>query len=546
VGGCDAGNGDPRTRLVFQLTVGRKLKNFTIFTPLSLDAGIYCDDNARSLGKGVPLVRITTTDPLFAWEKLPDSPDLISLRFLLESLPDAPLLAALRAHRGKGRNDYPMHVLWRVHLSRYLLRHASMEACLADLGRNPALRRVIGIEDAQGVPEAWNMSRFLEVLGQPNHLALMQEMFRQMTRRLGGAVSDLGQNLAGDSAALSARKSIESTAPAAGKGGDPVLDLPKSSAPGSSKGRVVSLPVLGVPDADAAPQLPQPAGGRKEYKDETGKVVKTYEWFGFKFHLLVDVKHEVVVAWHVTSAAGEGSGDSSVIPLLLDEAKQVLPEGRIKTLAYDKAADDQKTHEVLAKEHIKPLIQIRELWKEEPERMLPGHDGNSNVVHDEAGTIFCHDKVSPIPVKHKMSYMGYEKDRGTLKYRCPARHEGFQCPSDQRCNGDSSYGKTVRVNCNIDLRRFPPIPRATIEFERRYKGRTAVERINARLKVYWGADDGNVTGAARFHAHMATILLVHSAMANWLAVQPRYEGKSLSPTRMSQVAQRLHKVAAAH
>lgn len=488
-------------------------------------------------------MRIATTDPLFAWEKLPDSPDLISLRFLLESLPDEPLLAALRAHRGKGRNDYPMHVLWRTHLSRYLLRHASMEACLADLGRNPALRRVVGIEEGQGVPLAWNMSRFLETLGQPDHLALMQEMFRQMTRRLGEAVSDLGQNLAGDSAALSARKSVPAAAPATSTPADPVLDLP------GGKGRVVSLPVLGASDvgagAGAAPQLPQPAGGRKEYKDDSGKIVKTYEWFGYKFHLLVDIKHEVVVAWHVTSAAGEGSGDSSVIPLLLEEARKVLPEGRIKTLAYDKAADDQKTHEVLAGQEIKPLIQIRAMWKGEQERMLPGHDGNSNIVHDEAGTVFCYDKESAIPVKHKMSFMGYEKERRTLKYRCPARHEGFACPSDKRCNGDASYGKTVRVDCDIDLRRFPPIPRATIAFERLYKGRTAVERINARLKVYWGADDGNVTGAARFHAHMATILLVHGAMANWLAVQPRYEGKSLSPTRMSQVAQRLHKAAVA-
>ena len=57
-----------------------------------------------------------------------------------------------------------------------------------------------------------------------------------------------------------------------------------------------------------------------------------------------------------------------------------------------------------------------------------------------------------------------------------------------------------------------------MEFERRYKGRTAVERVNARVKVFWGADDGNVTGAERFHAYMATIMLVHGLMANWLAM----------------------------
>ena len=173
--------------------------------------------------------------------------------------------------------------------------------------------------------------------------------------------------------------------------------------------------------------------------------------------------------------------------------------------------------------------------------MLPGHDGTSNVVYDQAGGIYCYDKASAIPVKHKMSYIGYEKERGTLKYRCPARHEEFACPSDKTCNGCSSYGKTIRVKCELDLRRFPSIPRGTAGFERRYDGRTAVERINSRIKVVWGADDGNVAGAERFHAHLMTIMLVHAALANWLAGQPRYEGKSLSPTRMSQVAMRLAK-----
>lgn len=295
-------------------------------------------------------------------------------------------------------------------------------------------------------------------------------------------------------------------------------------------------------DADPTGTLPQPDGGRKEYKDESGKVVKVYEWFGYKFHLLVDVKHEVIVAWHVTPAT---VSDAEIIPLLLEKAQRVLPEGRIQTLAYDKAADDQKTHELLHHEQIKPLIENRDLWKEEPERMLPGHNGHRNVVHDEAGTLYCYDTVSPVPVKHKMAYIGYEKSRGTLKYRCPARHQKWTCPSDAKCNRSSGYGKTVRVKCELDLRRFPPIPRATKEFERRYKGRTAIERVNGRIKLFWGADDGNVTGAARFHAHLATIMLVHAAMAHWLAGSRRYEGKSLSPTRLSLIARRLHKAAAA-
>ncbi len=459
-------------------------------------------------------MRLLTTDSLFPWHKLPDSPDLIGLRFLLELIPDQRLLAALSAWRGKGRNDYPVPVLWRVHLTRYFLRQPSMEACLAELGRNPALRRVVGIEEGQGVPEAWNMSRFLEVLGQPEHLDLLGKVFEDLTRRLAEAVPDLGIHVAGDSSALSARRDAE-----------------------------VSEPSDPNPAGHAGGPLPQAAGGKKEYKDEAGKVVRVYEWFGYKFHLLVDVNHEVVIAWHVTSAAGEGTSDAAVLPILLDKAARVLPEGRVRTLAYDKAADDEKSHALLNERGIKPVIEVRAMWKEELERKLPHHDGSSNVVHDEAGTVFCYDTVSAVPVKHKMGYVGYEKQRGTVKYRCPARHEGWPCPSDQKCNGDSCYGKTVRVKCELDLRRFPPIPRATAQFEKRYNGRTSVERVNARLKLFWGADDGNVTGAARFHAQLATILLVHSAMANWLAMQPRYEGKSLSPTRLSAVARKLARAA---
>ena len=55
------------------------------------------------------------------------------------------------------------------------------------------------------------------------------------------------------------------------------------------------------------------------------------------------------------------------------------------------------------------------------------------------------------------------------------------------CNAGKTYGLTVRVPRETDLRRFPAVPRATKKFERLYKGRTAVERVNARLKISWGA-----------------------------------------------------------
>jgi hypothetical protein len=211
----------------------------------------------------------------------------------------------------------------------------------------------------------------------------------------------------------------------------------------------------------------------------------------------------------------------------------------MQTLAYDKAADTNAVHELLSQAKIKPVIQNRSLWKEEHERLLPGHDGNSNIVYDEAGTVHCYDRVSEPMVRHQMSYIGYEPQRETLKYRCPAMHEGFECPMAKICNAGKSYGLTVRVPREIDLRRFPSLPRATKKFEKMYKGRTAVERVNARLKIFWGADDGNVTGSRRFFALLGVILVVHAAFATLLAMAPRHEG-TLGQTKLSPIAQALH------
>lgn len=446
-------------------------------------------------------MRLAVTKPLFAWDCLEDSPSLRTIKTLLASLPDATLLQGLRAYRGRGRDDYPVSVLWGVVLLRILLRHVSIEAVLAELRRNGGLRALIGIASEPEVPKAWNVSRFLEVLGQEPHRTHLREMFAEMVRRLGQVVPDLGRNTAGDSTALHAR---------------PTKDA-----------RTVA--------AETAAGLPQPAAGRKEYTDDEGHPTQIVEWFGYKLHLLVDTHHEVTLAYETTSAS---ASDGASVPTLVTQAQAVLPQARMETLAYDKAADDGEIHATLAEAGIRPVIENRRLWKDDPERLLPGHDGTTNVVYDEAGTLYCYDRTSETPVKHPMSYIGYEPQRQTIKYRCPARHEGWRCPSETLCNAGKEYGKTVRVDCTIDLRRFPPIPRATKKFERLYRGRTSVERVNARLKIFWGVDDGNIRGARRFAGMVGAVMVVHLAFATVLAAAPRREG-TLGKLRLGPIQQAL-------
>ena len=445
-------------------------------------------------------------DPLFAWGQLEDCPTLSTIRDFLATVPDQSLLDGLVAARGHGRDDFPVARLWHVVLLTIALRHASFRACLAELHRNPALCRLIDITLEKQIPHDWNLSRFLEVLGQEPHLSALREVFNELVRRLGRAVPDLGRATAGDATALCGRPKADAKAVA----------------------------------AEVAQGLPQPSGGRKEYHDDQGRVVKVVEWFGYKLHLLVDVKHEVSLAYRVTAAS---AADNQEVGALVAQARANLPAERIKTLAYDKAADDEKVHELLHAAGIKPLIHNRALWQQEPERPLPGGRYPLQLVHDEAGTVFCYDTVSDPPIRRKMAYVGYDKDRDTVKYRCPARHEGFNCASEAKCNTGKSYGLTARIPCTLDLRRFPAIPRGTKEFERRYKGRTAAERVNARLKIFWGADDGNVSGARRFCAHVGVVMVVQVVFATLLARAPRWEG-TLGCTRLGPIAEALRQPAA--
>jgi len=425
---------------------------------------------------------IPQTAPLIAWSYLEDCPSLQTVRELLVSIPDRDLLSRLRSFRGRGRNDYPVESLWGVLLLTIALRHTSVESCLGELRRNAGLRLLIGIVEEDSVPKAWNMSRLIKTLGRSDCLELMQEAFGQMARRLGNAAPSLGVDTAGDSTGLSARR-----------------------------------------DSGMAPDgLPQPDGGRKEYTDDSGNVTKVVEWFGYKLHLLVDARHEVALAYRITSTKGD---DAETLPCLLEEAKERLPKGRMKTLAYDRAADGEPFHKALDKEKISPVVEMRSLWKDNFDRPLPKTSAQPvRLTYDEAGTVYCWDDSGEKPVRRRMAYAGREAKRRTLKYRCPAMTGEWMCGCERKCNAGKTYGLTVRVKQDIALRRFPPIPRATLKFQRLYKGRTAVERVNGRIKIFWGADDGNIRGAERFHGYVGAVMLVHMAFATILAGASRTPG----------------------
>ena len=77
-----------------------------------------------------------------------------------------------------------------------------------------------------------------------------------------------------------------------------------------------------------------------------------------------------------------------------------------------------------------------------------------------------------------MAYRGFEQDRETLKYVCPARHYGYSCDGAARC---PRAHKAIRIPLSVDRRVCTPLPRSRYAWKRSYNKRSALERINSRL-----------------------------------------------------------------
>ena len=107
------------------------------------------------------------------------------------------------------------------------------------------------------------------------------------------------------------------------------------------------------------------------------------------------------------------------------------------------------------------------------------------VLRTEHGDLYC--KCPESEQIRPMHYQGYEKQRGTLKWACPAAVNDFQCQGRDECYrlGNVTAGaktRVVRVKVDPDhLRDFGELPHSTLKWKRLYKQRSALERINPGL-----------------------------------------------------------------
>lgn len=420
---------------------------------------------------------IIAQNDLFGWEEIDQLGDLQRLVLALKSLPDESLMLTLERHRGRGRDDYPIRAIWNSIIAGIVLQHSSIQSLRRELLRNAQLRQVCGFDVTRGqhaVPPAHAYTRVLKNLFK--HIDLIDAMFDELVDQLRDTLPNFGQNLAIDSKAIRthARR--------------PAKDAPKKDADGRR-------------DIDANT-------GVKTYKGthEDGTAWKnTKSWFGYKLHLIVDADHELPLAYEVTRAS---TSDITVGHAMIDDLEETRPEllATCEHFMGDKAYDDGKLHVRLWHDHrIKPIIPLRDLWKDGEETKLVS--GTRNVVHNAQGDVFC--CCPKTGQQRPMSSGGFEKDRNALKYRCPAIYHGITCKGKHKC----PVNNCVRIKLGEDARIFSPVARTTYKWPELYKKRTAVERVNSRMDVSSGFEHHFIRGQAKMRLRCGLALIVMLAMA---------------------------------
>ena len=114
-----------------------------------------------------------------------------------------------------------------------------------------------------------------------------------------------------------------------------------------------------------------------------------------------------------------------------------------------------------------------------------------------------------------MVFEGFEAYRECLKYRCPAAAKGVDCTQRDLCNGGchTEHGRIVRIALDTNRRTFTPQARDSNTWDREYKHRSAIERVNSRIAGAFGFERHFIRGMRKMRARTGLALVVMLAVA---------------------------------
>ena len=423
---------------------------------------------------------IITQTSLFDNEEIEILGDLERLKLAIENMPDEKIVRKLRKIRKNGRDEWPVEAMWNTFIASYVFNHRSVNDLLRELSRNSQLRQICGLKpkffkQKDGtykmhiVPSEAAYSRFLANLLKCKKE--MKETFEELVEYMYSNLEGFGEDLAGDG------KAIESYARTNGK---------KAKKGDRRKDEEANWGVK---------KYTESVNGKGE------KVKKKTSWFGYRLHLIVDVKYELPVAYKVTEASN--SEKKEMLKLWKDiHSKRIEVVKRAKKFLADKGYDYTDLIIWLEKYEINPIIDIQNHWRD-GEKTKQYRDTDLTYSYD--GKVYwTDDKGKEI----KLSYAGYDKQTESLRYKFPPHIE------DKRI---------FRIKIEEDRRIFTPIARDSKKWKREYKKRTSIERENGRIDRDYGFEKHTIRGKAKMETFITMAFLVQLSMSKGKIEQNKKE-----------------------
>jgi len=402
-------------------------------------------------------MKIISQPTIFDYTEIEILGDLERCKLLIENVPDEKIIEELKKRRGKGRNDYPIIPVWNSLLIMPLIECSTVEQLRRELSRNSDLRKLCGFNDmdyyfgkCKLVPPPKAFSNMINNLKKIE--PMLKEAFYELREFMYKNLKDFGKNVGEDG------KIFTSRAKGINKNGD------------ENDGRC---------DMDADYTIKEKY--YKDSKDGTTKVKKV-TYFGYRYHLLADVEHELPIEYTVTKASkGEREQLKKHIEMLPEDKKEI-----IETLSADKGYDGEDIIKFLKSNDIKPIIDVQNHWKDDRTRQYK----NTNIVYTYDGKVYYVEKTGElIPMK----YLGYDKIKDKLRY--------------------SHKGKVYSIELSTDVRVFTPVARDSKKWQKLYNKRTALERINGRFDRDFNLENNKVRGLKKATIMIDLMMLGMMAMA---------------------------------
>lgn len=236
---------------------------------------------------------------------------------------------------------------------------------------------------------------------------------------------------------------------------------------------------LDVPLDQLRAEIPQnPEWGVK--KNSEGKNVF---WFGYKAHLAVGTKSQYILQSLFSS--GNLNDGKAAIPLLKGIHERIqLPSLRYQTM--DAGYDYEPIYDQIHRMGQQSIIAYNKRNEPKPE----GFDKHF------APTCFR---------EHSYRFNSYDQKYETLKYTRPKECKDCPLVNEGICQ------KIYKVKITTDLRKYTAPARGSIAWKTIFKRRTAVERVNAYLKLYFQLDNVRYRTGKRAKVHFDLVTLVYNA-----------------------------------